>query len=78
MPISLGQRETQEEAKQEMEDSGKKTKEAFTDAAMKGSAKEAKRKEAQREKELQSRSLYTTKISRASVFRKRACIYAWM
>jgi len=57
-------REAQEEARQEMEESGKKSKKAFTDAAMKGSAKEAKRKEAQREKELQSRSLYDEDMQR--------------
>ena len=51
-------REAQEEARQEMEESGKKSKNAFTDAAMKGSAKAVKRREAQREKELESRSLY--------------------
>jgi len=57
-------REAQEEARQEMEESGKKSKKAFTDAAMKGSAKDAKRKEAQREKELQSRSLYDEDMQR--------------
>ena len=57
-------REAQEEARQEMEESGKKSKKAFTDAAMKGSAKEAKRKEAQRERELQSRSLYDEDMQR--------------
>ena len=51
-------REAQEEEREQMEESGKKSKKVFTDAAMKGSAKQTKRKEAQREKELQSRSLY--------------------
>lgn len=50
-------REAHEQARQEMQESGKKSKKVFTDAAIKGSAKAAKRKLSQREKELQSRSL---------------------
>ena len=50
--------EGQEEARREMEESGKKSKNIFSEAAIKGSAKASRKKDAQREKELASMSVH--------------------